>query len=137
MRKGFTLIELMVTISVIGILAAVTITLLSPSFFFGKGRDTHRQSDLQVVRSALEQYYLDNGRLYPAVVYADLQTPLSPYLDAFPTDPKGGAFVYVYSYSASDQKCYQLSATMEVVSPSTYNVCAGSLVCQSANGFCP
>ncbi|NTV31170.1 prepilin-type N-terminal cleavage/methylation domain-containing protein [candidate division WWE3 bacterium] len=133
-NHGFTLVELLVVIVILGILATLTLSVLNPSYFFGRGRDTRRQSDLQSVRGALEQYYLDNGRVYPNVAYSSLQTPLSPYLDSFPTDP--GSTAYTYSVSAN-QKCFQLSATMERSTPSTFRVCGGSLACQNANSFCP
>ena len=133
-KKGFTLVEILVVIVILGILAVLTLTTLSPSFFFGKGRDTRRQSDLQSVRGALEQYYLDNGRVYPNVAYSSLNTPLSPYLDSFPTDPNGGSYTFTV---ASNQKCYELSATMEKSTPSPYRVCGGSLACQNANSYCP
>lgn len=133
-NQGFTLVELLVVVVILGILSSLTIILLRPAFFYGKGRDSRRQSDLETVRSALQQYYLDNGRLYPNTTYANLQTPLASYLDRFPTDPGGGT--YTYSYSAGDRKCYQLSANMEVVTPATYRVCGGSMVCQAANSFC-
>jgi prepilin-type N-terminal cleavage/methylation domain-containing protein len=134
-KSGFTLIELMVTIVIIGILASIAMFYLKPAMFFGKGRDARRQSDLESVRSAMEQYYLDNGRLYPNTDYTGLQTPLSSYINHFPTDPNSGTYTYTYS---TDRKCYQLGATLEVATPTNYKVCGGSLACQSANSFvCP
>jgi len=55
-EQGFTLIELLVVITIIGILAGLVLVVLDPSFFFGRGRDSRRQSDIQSVRAALEQY---------------------------------------------------------------------------------
>lgn len=133
-KHGFTLVELLVVIVILGVLATITLSVLSPSYFFGRGRDTRRQSDLQTVKAALEQYYLDNGRVYPNVAYSSLQTPLSPYLDSFPNDP--GSYSYSYAVS-SNQKCYQLSVNMERSTPSPFRVCGGSLACQNANSYCP
>ncbi len=143
-KKGFTLIELLVTITLVGILSAISLALLKPSFFYGKGRDANRKSDLETVRGALEQYYLDKGRVYPSGVgftYSDLETPLGDYLDMFPTDP--GSNTYVYTVSA-DQKCYELSVVLETeTTPANFTICGGSLSCQKSQtgganggGFC-
>ena len=137
-KKGLTLIELLIVVAILGILAGLVLVVLDPSYFFGKGRDSRRRSDLDSVKAALEQYYLDNGREYPNVTYTNLATPLAPYLDSFSQDP--GASTYVYSVSAVSgmvNKCYQLSVTLEETGLS-YETCGGSLSCQNAagNNFC-
>ncbi len=135
-KKGFTLIELLVVITIIGILAGVTVIVLKPSYFYGKGRDAQRKTDLEAVRGALEQFYLDNGRQYPAGNYAGLLSSLDDYLDRFPADPNGGTYVYTTVVASGERKCYQLTATLEVGTPTSYKVCGGSLVCQSNNTLC-
>ncbi len=61
-KKGFTLIELMVTISIIAIIAAVGITTFSQAQKLG--RDARRKQDLRSLSIALELFYQKNGR-YP------------------------------------------------------------------------
>lgn len=137
--KGLTLVELLVVIAILGILASIVLVVLDPSFFLGKGRDARRKSDLDTVRAALEQYYLDNGREYPVGPYSSLTTPLGDYLDSFPVDPGVNTYVYATSAVANMvRKCYQLSTTLEETG-GTYTVCGGSLTCQDASGnnYCP
>ncbi|OGE64350.1 hypothetical protein A3I48_03045 [Candidatus Daviesbacteria bacterium RIFCSPLOWO2_02_FULL_36_7] len=62
-KKGFTLVELLVTISIIAILSAIGLVLYST--VLKQGRDSKRQSDLKSIQLALEQYVNDQG-FYPA-----------------------------------------------------------------------
>ncbi len=137
-KKGFTLVELLIVISIIGILAGMTIVVLKPSYFYGKGRDAQRKTDLEAVRGALEQFYLDNGRQYPAGGYSDLNLNiLDEYLDHFPNDPQSseGKTYYYLTVGSGERKCYELAAVLET-DGSRYEVCGGSLVCQRNNSLC-
>ncbi len=63
-NKGFTLVELLVVISVVGILATVLIATINPGNQIRKSNDVQRKTALKTLQSALEQYYQDNGS-YP------------------------------------------------------------------------
>jgi prepilin-type N-terminal cleavage/methylation domain-containing protein len=62
-QKGFTIVELLIVIVVIGILAALVITTYNG--IQQKGRNTERTTDLKAVQGQLEAYYAQNG-VYPA-----------------------------------------------------------------------
>ncbi|MFH1170553.1 MAG: type II secretion system protein [Candidatus Vogelbacteria bacterium] len=63
-RGGFTLIELLVVIAIIGLLSSIVLASLGQARV--KARDSKRVQDLIQLRTALEQYALDNNGLYPA-----------------------------------------------------------------------
>lgn len=86
--KAFTLIELLIVITIIGILAVALIPRVTQGP--AKARDVKRKSDVQNIGTSLELYYSDLAS-YPAgaggCAETDLTTPLSDYTQAIPTDP--------------------------------------------------
>ncbi|RJR30417.1 type II secretion system protein [Candidatus Microgenomates bacterium] len=61
--RGFTLVELIIVMAVIGVLGSLVIIKLVGSE--ASARDTKRKSDLRQYQNALEVYANDNGGLYP------------------------------------------------------------------------
>lgn len=108
--RGFTIVELLIVIVVIGILAAITIVAFNG--VQQRGRDAQRKSDVAAITKALELYYIDKGE-YPAgsgsttingswsttadASWATLQTKLQPYYAKLPVDPVSTSAVNVQS----------------------------------------
>lgn len=72
MKKGFTLLEILLVIAMIGILAAIVIIAINPNQQLAKARDATRQNDVNKIANALEQYLIDNGE-YPGDVTPSYQ----------------------------------------------------------------
>lgn len=66
-QKGFTLVELLIVIIIIGILA--TLVIVTFTGVQAKARDSQRQTDIEAVDSHLEAFFAQNG-YYPS--YADM-----------------------------------------------------------------
>jgi prepilin-type N-terminal cleavage/methylation domain-containing protein len=95
MRKAFTLIELMIVVTIIGVLAAIAIPKFSN--LIDKSKEGYTKGALSTVRSVLSVYYADNEGKFPAdnlaVLIGDAR-----YVDSLPVTklPRTG-----HSYTAA------------------------------------
>ena len=62
MKKGFTLVELLVVIAIIALLSTLSVVALNSAR--AKARDARRLSDIKQIRTALDLYY-DSSSTYP------------------------------------------------------------------------
>ncbi len=100
-NRGFTLVELMVVIAIIGFLAAV----IAPQFFrqIGRGQRAAAQMQIKNIESALGMYYSENYE------YPDTLAALVPeYLPQIPVDPWGNP--YHYSKNSQHGQAFDLAS---------------------------
>ncbi|HXR26027.1 MAG TPA: type II secretion system major pseudopilin GspG [Candidatus Binataceae bacterium] len=102
-EQGFTLIELMVVILIIGLLATIVVQNLRSAT--DKAKRVKAQADIAQIKSGLDRYYLDAGS-YPTTdqgLAALSAAPTGgnvphdwqgPYLEKIPPDPWGNVYFY-------------------------------------------
>jgi uncharacterized delta-60 repeat protein/prepilin-type N-terminal cleavage/methylation domain-containing protein len=118
-KKGFTLLEILLVIVAIGILAAIVLVAINPNRQISQVRNAQRRSDVNTLYKALEQYLIDN-QVYPADIdgttskevcntgtrsitddlpdenycdgKADLRVLVPDYIAAIPVDPSGNNY---------------------------------------------
>lgn len=102
-RGGFTLIEMLVVIAIIGLLSSAVIVGLNDAR--SRARDARRIQDIRQIQNGLENYYAENAS-YPRDVYNAVP--------GLPFDPQGGQYAYIRKSSQS----YILGTCLENKRPS-------------------
>ena len=136
MKKGFTLVELLVVLTVIAVL--VTISVFGLQGARESARDSRRKSDLETIRSGLEIYRADcdaypssitfGGSLRGTVANPSAACSTSnTYIAEIPQDPQDPS--RAYRYARTSTITYELCAALEQGSGSVS--CGGSSSCGS------
>lgn len=135
-NSGFTLVELMVTMSIVAILAAIAYG------YFGNinknSRDQQRLRDLNSIKQALELYKQQNHTYPPQSGIGSYPSVLIPaYLAVVPTSgPSQDSDSYTYSYDPS-LDIYSICAKRE--GNNNYDVvtsCNSPAVCHNSSSLC-
>jgi general secretion pathway protein G len=105
-EEGFTLVELMVVVVIIGLLATVVVLNVLPSQ--DRARIEKARADIGRIEQALEMFRLDMGRypttdegldalvLPPSDPRLSANYPDGGYINRLPDDPWGGQYQYLF-----------------------------------------
>ena len=130
MKRGFTILELLVVMTIIVLLSTLAIT--SFTSIQAKSRDTRRMEDIREIQKALSLYYVSTNN-YPTgsavalngsdVITTTLQNEGS--LKGFSGDPRNG---YEYIYNATTSAGYQITFCLETDSIPNYTLGCSNVI---------
>ena len=96
-NSGFTIMELLIVIAIIGVLSTVVLSSLAGAR--AKGRDTARIRAVAEIKNALELYHAANIS-YPSGTESGLAAALVPtYISSIPADPLAGRSYQYQAYT--------------------------------------
>lgn len=112
---GFTIMEVLVVIAIIGVLTAVVLPSISQTR--AKNRDTEKIADLAVIQLGLSSYYNQN-RVYPPDLPTLVSEKLVP-LDATVSPVSDNLYIYVPLERSGYTNCtfYHLGVKLELPNP--------------------
>jgi type IV pilus assembly protein PilA len=111
MKKGFTLVEVLLVIVIIAVLTAIVLVAINPARQVAQANNTQRRADVTTILNAVSEYMVDNGGTLPtsteaalgaaatnmgsAAADVEICTDLVPtYLAALPFDPSASGAGY-------------------------------------------
>lgn len=137
---AFTLIELLIVVSIVALLVLVAMVIFNPKTQIQKARDAKRKNDLQLMKTKLEDYYNDNES-YPSPPCGEEcceidcdSNFLSPYLVKFPCDPQRKK--YIYCADANKSQWYKIYTNLEYTKDKAIEDSGCKDNCLVTGGFC-
>lgn len=165
-QRGFTLIEIMLVVVIIGILSGLMLSMINVPRIQAKARDSRRIGDLKKIQTALELYFADYRGYPEAEGWVDVTSTsfsntltTGGYINTVPRDPKEGKSgpegvvcfsgthgYYYISNDCTDVGClaseYVLGTIMEVDVSASNDLCSelsncnGTIECDCDGAYC-
>lgn len=127
--KGFTLLEVLLVVAIIGVLAGIVIVTINPSKQLAQAHNAERKVDVNTILSAVYQYYIDTDFLPEGIPTSD-NCDSPPGNEVCKTDANCGNLVDL-SILIKDEE-YLSSLPTDAIGESTYGT--GYFISRSING---
>lgn len=134
-QKGFTLVEILIVVSLIAILAVVALITINPAEAQRRARDTQRIKDITTLQSIIEQYLSDNASSFATTNTTSsgktnncgtsgwIGVDLCAYANTLPIDPSNRSSV-VASTAAGGTTTAAAVYELIISTDGQYRICA-------------
>lgn len=134
MRKGFTLVEIMIVVAIIALLAAIAI----PNLLRARvnANESNAQATLKTIATACESFASANNGNYPAAM-ANLTGANPPYLNEDYTTAARQGYNFACTLAAAGYTCTAVPVTVNTTGTRSFAICTGAVLREAAGGAAP
>ncbi|RJO63965.1 MAG: prepilin-type N-terminal cleavage/methylation domain-containing protein [Candidatus Omnitrophota bacterium] len=131
MKKGFTLVEIMIVVAIIALLAAIAI----PNLLRARvnANESTAQATLKTIATAAESFASANAGAYPSNMSAML-TANPAYLNENYTNGTRQGYNFTCTFTATSYVCNATPATINQTGTRSFAICTGAVMNTSAVG---